>query len=443
MLSDLPDTSGSSFELQGKAVHLTYRGHLSHEVVVHAINGRLDVTGNAVRAWSICWETGSQGTYDHTHCLLLFTKRLHTRDAHFFDIAPPEDGTGVVHPNIKRVTSKTHIDRIIDYHKKESVPDVSLWTEGLDPKKSREEVIARIESHSSKYSLSRDPELVDDLCKPGFHRWAMLVWDTRKRVGTLSDRVLPSGWQRHAFRLLWGGDTDAAFPPTESGVRRNDFEHRSRPLQTDSRRNGNVEHFRRLDDVWERPRRGGRDVDRGGIDAYGGEPDSPPRLHSAAEDASSGHSIGDEWLELDRTFVGWALHAKEPPNSSRRILWYWETEGCRGKSFFARFLRDAYHGVLLKAGKKEDVLHAIRKHLDSGGTPFFVFDFTRDAETLVNYNLLESLIDGEFLCSKYDSVSISLPQKCVICFSNWKPDTSKLSLDRWHVCDLNGEPMIS
>ena len=118
----------------------------------------------------------------------------------------------------------------------------------------------------------------------------------------------------------------------------------------------------------------------------------------------------------------------------RRISWWWEQIGNVGKSFMARHLELHCDAITLQLMKKADMIHLLsKKILDSRCV---IFDLTRSSEdgsVKVVYEVAEMVSDG-YLCSgKYDSTSLRFKPPHVIVFSNYEPDRSTLSADRWDV----------
>ena len=118
----------------------------------------------------------------------------------------------------------------------------------------------------------------------------------------------------------------------------------------------------------------------------------------------------------------------------RRISWWWEAQGNVGKSYMARYLSLHCDAVVVTAMKKADMLHLLTKTLS--GARCVCFDLTRtteDGSVSVVYEVLEQLSNG-FICSgKYDSTSLFLQPLHLIVFSNFAPDRSTMSADRWDV----------
>jgi len=69
-----------------------------------------------------------------------------------------------------------------------------------------------------------------------------------------------------------------------------------------------------------------------------------------------------------------------------------------------------------------------------------IMNLSRQAEGAFSYAAVESLKDGLVFSGKYEGGHRLFPRPHVIIFSNWFPDLSKLSLDRWDIRTLKPNP---
>lgn len=122
---------------------------------------------------------------------------------------------------------------------------------------------------------------------------------------------------------------------------------------------------------------------------------------------------------------------KQEPDD-RKIYWFWETKGCVGKTSFSKFLSHHY-GAIPVDGKKGDILYCAATF----ESDIYIFDFERDVnQTSVSYASIEKIKNGYFMCAKYESKPVIRNPPHVIIMANFKPDTSKLSSDRWVINKL-------
>ena len=58
-------------------------------------------------------------------------------------------------------------------------------------------------------------------------------------------------------------------------------------------------------------------------------------------------------------------------------------------------------------------------------------------EDYVSYGSIEKIKNGYFMCSKYESKPIVRNSPHVFIFANFEPELDALSLDRWHIVNLD------
>lgn len=120
----------------------------------------------------------------------------------------------------------------------------------------------------------------------------------------------------------------------------------------------------------------------------------------------------------------------------RKINWIWCESGGTGKTQLAKLLVVKY-GAILVGGKASDAKFAILRALKSGKEiKVVVFLFPRSSEEFVSYDAIESIKDGIFFSSKYESEAAVFNSPHIFVFCNFRPDYKKLSSDRWEVIKL-------
>lgn len=113
----------------------------------------------------------------------------------------------------------------------------------------------------------------------------------------------------------------------------------------------------------------------------------------------------------------------------RKIYWFWESEGNRGKSAYCKHLCLTHTNVICVDGKTRDILFAIAQMKMK--PTLILYDIERGAHQYVNYRALEKLKNGLFFSTKYESQMVVMNPPHVVCFSNHPPETKNLSQDRW------------
>ena len=146
--------------------------------------------------------------------------------------------------------------------------------------------------------------------------------------------------------------------------------------------------------------------------------------------------------------TGWqcevvAMVDAEP--DERTIIWIWEESGRRGKTQLARYLCHTRGAIYLNGAKR----HVLATAFAAPGCPIFIFGVPRTTDDMkgaaVSYSALEQLKDGLFHSGfGTDATGMCLRNPPhIIVLANERPDTSRLSLDRWKVGYLKlGEQVI-
>lgn len=132
---------------------------------------------------------------------------------------------------------------------------------------------------------------------------------------------------------------------------------------------------------------------------------------------------------------GWqtdlALSLDEDCTDDRKVIFYVDEEGGKGKSWFIRkFISDHIDFTqYLSIGKRDDLAFAIDETKSC-----FLFNIPRGQMEFLSYPILEMLKDRMIFSTKYQSrtkVLATIPH--VIVFSNEMPDEGKLTVDRYDI----------
>lgn len=118
----------------------------------------------------------------------------------------------------------------------------------------------------------------------------------------------------------------------------------------------------------------------------------------------------------------------------RKVLFYIDEQGGKGKSWFQRYYFSKYPGraQLFTFGKRDDTAYMI----DESHKVFF-FNIPRTAMEHLNYHLLEQIKDRVVQSNKYESrIKVFAHKTHVVVFSNEYPDMTKMSQDRFECIDF-------
>lgn len=125
------------------------------------------------------------------------------------------------------------------------------------------------------------------------------------------------------------------------------------------------------------------------------------------------------------------LNILDTEPDKRKIYWYYDYIGNIGKSYLTKYLSINDDTFMINTGKKADILYSYN------GERNIIFDLSRDMEDKdYIYEVMEILKNGQYLSTKYNSEQRLYQTPHIIVFSNYTPDTNKLSKDRWEIKDI-------
>jgi len=124
----------------------------------------------------------------------------------------------------------------------------------------------------------------------------------------------------------------------------------------------------------------------------------------------------------------------------RTLIWIWSQMGNLGKTTFCKYLTHLL-GAIPLGGKAADVRNGIVSFVnDKGTTPELIcIPIPRSfKEEYVSYEAMENAKDMYFYSGKYEGGAVCGNCPHVFVFSNFEPDYSKMSTDRWVVWQIDG-----
>ena len=127
------------------------------------------------------------------------------------------------------------------------------------------------------------------------------------------------------------------------------------------------------------------------------------------------------------------LNTLSLPPHPRKIYWYCDLEGGKGKTEIAKWLA-INRGAAVLGGKGADMKDAIarmRQYPD-----IVIIDVPRCTLGYISYQGIEEVKNGIFFSGKYESKMVTGPIPHLIVFANEEPNYEKLSKDRWEVIHL-------
>jgi len=124
--------------------------------------------------------------------------------------------------------------------------------------------------------------------------------------------------------------------------------------------------------------------------------------------------------------------------SRRDVYWIWEDTGNVGKSFLSSYI-DWKHKCIIVNGKQDNIFNGIKSFLDTEKVQpkCIIVDIPRTNEKYVCYGAIEKIKDGLMYSGKYEGGKIRLVPTHLFVFSNFPPDRTKMSDDRFIEICLN------
>lgn len=128
----------------------------------------------------------------------------------------------------------------------------------------------------------------------------------------------------------------------------------------------------------------------------------------------------------------------------RKIYWYYDPVGSAGKSMLSKYLY--FHHKILTLGYSDagNLLNLVFKNQ---GLPAYLFDLsrTKGGKTSMSdiYQALESIKNGFFINTKYETGVACFLTPHVVVFSNELPKMDALSSDRWVIRHLSKVPFVT
>lgn len=116
----------------------------------------------------------------------------------------------------------------------------------------------------------------------------------------------------------------------------------------------------------------------------------------------------------------------------RKILWITDKKGGEGKTFLVKQMAIHHNTAVFNNAGKKDLAFAYNDE------PIVAFNLTRTVNGRVNYEAMEQLKDGLMFSGKYESTTKVFDAPAMVVMSNFEPDYTAMSLNRWSIGTLEG-----
>lgn len=125
------------------------------------------------------------------------------------------------------------------------------------------------------------------------------------------------------------------------------------------------------------------------------------------------------------------------PVDDRKIYWYYDTIGGKGKSAFAKHLCMKWNAISV-CGKAGDIKFAVQTLIASEKpVNIVIWDIPRSNNGFLSYQAIEEIKNGCMFSTKFESGMVIFNPPHIIVFSNERPNIESLSADRWVVKNIN------
>lgn len=119
---------------------------------------------------------------------------------------------------------------------------------------------------------------------------------------------------------------------------------------------------------------------------------------------------------------------------TRHIHWFWEPNGCMGKTFFCRWAAASHppEDILMVCGRPQDMKDAIVNHEEKHGAypEMILLDVPRKKSNHFSYAGLEEVRNGLFCSPKFKSSMVLMNPPKLMVMANFEPEEGALSSDR-------------
>ena len=152
-----------------------------------------------------------------------------------------------------------------------------------------------------------------------------------------------------------------------------------------------------------------------------------------------------EKLEIIEEFAPWMTELTsilQNKANKRHVYWIHEPIGGVGKSTYCKYLCHQFNAVYIDEGKKSDLINIIYNIKEVTSKSIIAIDVPRDNGNNVSYKAIEQIKNGMICNTKYETGMKLFNSPHLIVFSNFYPDTDKLSADRWKIALINESKLV-
>jgi Geminivirus Rep catalytic domain len=151
-----------------------------------------------------------------------------------------------------------------------------------------------------------------------------------------------------------------------------------------------------------------------------------------------------KWEQTMRNWQKQLYNIIDSKANRRKVYWIVDVMGGQGKTDFCTYVDTIKKKdeclTIASSGSLRDISDVVRNWMDRGASPKIILidiprTFNDDKHNSI-YTIIESIKNGRLTCTKYKGDTIQFYPPHVMVFSNWMPDVSYLSKDRWVILNL-------
>lgn len=128
------------------------------------------------------------------------------------------------------------------------------------------------------------------------------------------------------------------------------------------------------------------------------------------------------------------IYKSEPDD--RAIHWIYDEAGGKGKSSFQKFLAYHYDILFLNAGDNKNIANMVYMK-DMRKCKCVFLDICRSKGNKCPYAVMECIKNGIITNTKFETGNKIFNPPHIFITCNFRPDVSELSMDRWHIYNIN------
>lgn len=127
-------------------------------------------------------------------------------------------------------------------------------------------------------------------------------------------------------------------------------------------------------------------------------------------------------------FYDWQIEIIKILNTEpddRTIYWYWEPDGCAGKTTFQKYVFTHFESVIVLSGKGDDMKNGIVQYqkLNDKLPKIVLINIPRSSKNFISWSGLEQIKDMFFFSGKYEGGNVCGENPHLICFANHTPES--------------------